>query len=614
FLFLKENYKNKIACVTGALVYGFSGFSITWSQFVTVGFSMIWLPLILLNINRFFKLRRIKYLFYISPLLFLLMSAGHFQALIYGCLFSGLYFLWKLFQTHQQKFKKVFFFTISVVLGILFMSVQIIPTLELSRYSIRFNENYISEYDYGLLSLDRIVTLFAPDYFGNPSTSNFWGSFNYHETVIYCGIIAVFAIIFILFQFKKIKDEKFFLISALITLLLAFNTPIGKLIYYFHLPGLSTSAAGRIIFIFIFCIAVLTAYFIENISIHVFKKCFRFYWGYFVFLGITTISTFLIYKNILQTGILTNNFRTSLRNLAIPILISITFFLILALVKNQKIKSILILLLVVGDLFRFGWKYTPFVHQQYTYPQTEISNFLKNQSGLFRIEKEKGALLPPNTWASYNLSATSGYDPMALNSYVYFYDEFLNESKTPGVSRYSEIDKYNAQSLGETNVKYLLAFKYKKDGGMDKISPNGDHLNKNINLKDWKKVYEYGSIVVLENQKFKPRIEIKDQNQGLISAIVYSSNKVTFKVDTTSDNSVIILRDTWYPGWKAYVNGQEVPINKYMNIYRQINIPKGESSVEFIYKPKSFIYGLYISFFGLTTWIIFILKFKKKEI
>jgi len=610
FFFLKEFYKNQLSSIVGAITYGFSGFAIVWSQFTTAGFAMIWLPLIFLNIDRFFKTQKIKYLFFLSPLYFLLMTSGHFQALIYGCIFSGLYFLWKLFFNPSKIKRKILFFSISIAIGVSSMAIQLLPTIELGNYSVRFFENYISGFNYGLLSLDRIVTLFAPDYFGNPNTINFWGSFNYYETTFYCGVIGVFALIFSVFQFKKLENEKFFLYFAFLSLFFAFNTPFGKMIYQTKTPGLSTSAAGRITIIFVFCVSVLVAYLLKNINVFKLKNTIRYYWGYFLFLLVILFSTFLMYRRDFLFPDLQQNYMVSIRNLFLPILLSCSIAFILAFIKNNNLKRVFILVIVIFDLFRFGWKYTPFINKEYIFPKTNITTFLQNQPGLFRIEKEKGPLLTPNTWTAYSLSSTSGYDPMALNDYSkYFQSSLNNQKENPGSSRYSEINNYDAKALGESNVKYLLALKYDK---IDKISSTGDHINFKINQKDWKKVYEYGSVVVLENQKFKPRIEIK--NQGSIDSILYSANRISFKINSSEDNSTLILRDTWYPDWKAFINNKEVPIDKYLGIYRQINIPKGESSIEFIYQPKSFYYGLYISCFSLVVWLIFIIKFKNKKI
>lgn len=613
YLFLKELHKDKMSGIIGAISYGFSGFAIVWSQFATAGFAMIWLPLILLNIERFFKTNKLKYLFYLSPLYFLLMTSGHFQALTYGCFLSGFYFLWKLINNSKKIKNKIIFFTISVILGISLMAIQLFPTIELGKYSVRFFENYISGYNYGLLSLDRIVTLFAPDYFGNPNTINFWGSFNYYETMIYSGVISVFSLIFSLFNYKKLQNEKFFLVMALLSLFLAFDTPLGKLVYQLNVPGLSTSASGRIGVIFVFCSAVLVSNFIKNIKVLNIKSTIRYYWGYFLFLFVIALATIIMYRTANLYPVLQKNYLVALRNLFLPIMLSLSLFFVLAFIKNIYFKKILILLLVVFDLFRFGWKYTPFVNKEYIFPKTNITSFLQNQPGIFRIEKEKGPLLTPNTWTAYALSSPSGYDPMAINDYSkYFHNSFNYQSDKAISSRYSEIDHYKARELGEANVKYLLALKY---NDIDKISSEGKNLNYKINLNEWNKVYEYGSVVVLENKEFKPRIEILNQNsQESIKDINYSANKISFLTNAEKDNSIIVLRDTWYPGWRAYVNNNEVPIDKYLNIYRQITIPKGESTIKFIYQPKSFYYGLYVSCFALLTWLIFIIKFNNKKI
>ncbi len=613
YVFLKRIYKKNFPALAGATVYAYSGFMFAWSQFATAGFAMIWLPIIFLNIFEYFKNKKVKNLLYLAPLYFLLMTAGHFQALVYGFIFSGLYFVSKYLSQNCKNIKSILFFSISVLIGILLMAIQLLPTLELTKLSVRFSENYISQFNFGLLSLDRIITLFAPDYFGNPNTMNFWGTHNYFETIVYSGVLSIITLIFSIYNYRKSKDEKFFIISAIVVLFLSFNTFFGKLIYTLNFPGLSTSAAGRINMIFVFCVSVLTAYFFSQISIHKFKNTFRFYWGYIAFIFIIALYTLIMFKTTSIYPNLQQKYHIGLRNLVLPISFTGFIFFVLAFVKNIRLKSILILCIIILDLFRFGWKYTPFVSKEYFYPQTETTKFLQNQKDIFRIEKEKGPLMTPNIWTAYNLSSPAGYDPMSLDSYSRFYKEYLNNEKNIiNTSRYSEIDNYDAQKLGEANVKYLLVLKY---DSIDKISPDGNHLNYKINLEDWTKIYEYGSVVVLENTEFKPRIEINNpEDQKTLSNINYSANKISFNIISSSDNQNIIIRDTWYPGWKAYVDNQETRIDKYLDIYRSIKVSKGKHLIKFVYKPYSFFLGLKISIFSAIIWLILFIKYKSKTI
>ena len=614
YLFLKRIYPNhKFASLSGSITYSFSGFMITWSQFVTAGFALIWLPLIFLCIEIFFDSKKIKYILYLPILYFLMMTSGHLQALVYGFVISGCYFIYKYFkQKSVPKISQISWYAIALFLSFLLMALQLFPTIEMGKYSVRFDENYISNYNNGLLPLDRIITFFAPDYFGNPTTFNFWGSFNYHETVIYNGILVIFALIFCIYNFKKLKNERFFLFTSILSLILVFDNFFGRLIYNLNIPLISTSAAGRLIFIYTFSISVLVAYFFQNINVHNFKLTIKYYWSYIFFLILVIILTYLSYKYTIPYLGSQNNYAVAIRNLAIPLLISISILFVLMFVKNIKTKNIMLILIIVIDLFRFGWKYLPFTSKDYLYPDTDVTNFIKSDDSIFRIEKEKGPLMTPNVWSFYKLQSTSGYDPMAMKDYSIFYQNKLNNQSNGSSSRYSEIDNYDSQSLGEANVKYLLVLNYDK---VDKISPDGDHFNHKVDTKEWKEVFRYKSTSVLENSNFLPRIEIKNKlGQSSISNIFYSANKVAFEADSPEDNSTLILRDSWYPGWKAYINKNEVPIDKYLNIYRQINIPKGKSEIEFIYKPKSFYNGLYISSITLIIWIILFVKLRKKSI
>ena len=213
--------------------------------------------------------------------------------------------------------------------------------------------------------------------------------------------------------------------------------------------------------------------------------------------------------------------------------------------------------------------------------------------------------MTPNVWSMYGFQSTSGYDPMALKVYSTFYQKILNKDKNGGSSRYSELDNYDSISLGEANVKYLLALNY---DNIDKISPTGTKLNYKIDKKNWQEVYQHKSVSILKNKDYKERFEVLNDINSTITNINYSPNKITLDVNSSKTNNILILRDTWYPGWQATVNNKAVDIDKYLNIYRQVDLVEGNNHVEFIYKPKSFIIGLYTSVF---TFILLISEFYK---
>ncbi len=65
-------------------------------------------------------------------------------------------------------------------------------------------------------------------------------------------------------------------------------------------------------------------------------------------------------------------------------------------------------------------------------------------------------------------------------------------------------------------------------------------------------------------------------------------------VDVSTDRQgVLILADSWYPGWTAAVDGKLADVFPVDLMFRGVEIPAGSKEVVFTYDPLSFRYGLY---------------------
>ncbi len=90
----------------------------------------------------------------------------------------------------------------------------------------------------------------------------------------------------------------------------------------------------------------------------------------------------------------------------------------------------------------------------------------------------------------------------------------------------------------------------------------------------------------------------------------YTGDHVTLTVDAQCPG-LLVLPDTYYPGWSASVNGHGQTIYPTDGALRGVAVPKGPSVVRFSYQPQRFAWGLVISglailailaFLGLHWW------------
>ncbi|KKT69151.1 MAG: hypothetical protein UW64_C0003G0001 [Microgenomates group bacterium GW2011_GWC1_44_37] len=565
--------------MVGGLTYAYSGFAISWAQFVTAAHAMIWMPLIFIVLEKFFDSKKTYYLYYLPLIFFLMITSGHFQIMVYISVLTVIYFVWKWMETKDYRL-----FLATIIPGLLTMGLaafQMLPTLELTKYGLRSVENYISGYNYG--------------YFGNPATGNFFGVFNYHEAIFYTGILAVFCFVLSLFLFKTNKYVRFFVVAAVIAFLFGFDTPLGKAVYTFNVPGLSTSAAGRVAVIFSMSLAVLSGIVLSNLDKISFKKII------FTIGVIGVAYTTIYYLARFTDGILLSPNNPSmllgqrravtLRNLILPGAFVGLYSVIFLMAKKWKALTGLLIVVICLEMFRFGWKYIPFVPERIVYPDTPVITFLKEKAKteIFRIDRERAEIMPPATWMQYRFMSPSGYDPMAIKDYASAYQEEINGNLSGLVGRYSELERYDSKALGDFNVKYLLAVKRDSVGKL-----GGNNITYSIDQKRWIKVYESEATAVLENLDYQPRARYLGDDGGEIQITSYTPNTIKIAY-VDGANKTLLLADTWYPGWKAFVNNKEVNIEKCNSIFRCLNLTDESGEVVFDYQPASFWLGLKIS-------------------
>jgi hypothetical protein len=74
----------------------------------------------------------------------------------------------------------------------------------------------------------------------------------------------------------------------------------------------------------------------------------------------------------------------------------------------------------------------------------------------------------------------------------------------------------------------------------------------------------------------------------------YSPQRCSLKTKTNKPG-LLVVSDTYYPGWKAFVDGRESPLVKVNHFMRGVVVGQGDHEVLFVFQPAIFILGLCIS-------------------
>lgn len=74
----------------------------------------------------------------------------------------------------------------------------------------------------------------------------------------------------------------------------------------------------------------------------------------------------------------------------------------------------------------------------------------------------------------------------------------------------------------------------------------------------------------------------------------YEFNSLTIEANMENDG-FLVLSDTYYPGWKAFVDNRETEIYRADYLLRAVYVNKGAHNIVFKYEPVSFRVGLFLS-------------------
>ena len=114
---------------------------------------------------------------------------------------------------------------------------------------------------------------------------------------------------------------------------------------------------------------------------------------------------------------------------------------------------------------------------------------------------------------------------------------------------------------------------------------------------------------VTDNIDWVNKNQASSSNSNLINdsvkIISYTPNKIIIETNSNSD-ALLILSDTYYPGWKVKVNSKDKSLLQINYILRGIYLSEGKHTIIIYYKPQMFTLGVLVSATILFVSILFI--------
>ena len=606
--FLVKHFKvSRFGALVSAVAFMFSGF---FTARIFAGHYMLiqalaWFPLLFLFLEKAWDLpagkagtKKVLYAALAGLVFALIALLGHPQPLVYLCYTLVIYFALRfvIFGRGLKGIKGVkkegLLLGLVLVFGVVLAAVTLLPSLEAALLSLRGGQiNYAAAVSYSL-SPKQLLIFLLPDFWGSYATNDYRGGVIYHELAAYLGLIPLILAGLAVWKKRSHKVVLTFAVLSILSVFFAFgqHNPLYKIVYHL-LPGFSSlRVPARILMIYVFSTSVLVGF------------------------GAEVLSSEPRSDGGLRARLLSS---------------------------SGFLRSAILLLIVV-DLFHYGSKLLIPADPEAYLGQNELIQFFENDE-----EKYFRTYLLPNTMLFnrgniYKFFDNQSDTSLTLGVYSDLVEMF--KARDPNLNQAGEraiIRINNGQLLTLLNTKYLVS-----EGGIGDSEESYEVAQPKINLfSDWDQrkptkifkevhVYErrcylprafmvYQSRVlngkdeieeVLTSEEFDPFTEVvleEDTAETLrvgeetlrvdassVEITSYDINDITLEVDNPADG-FLVLSEIYYPGWKAFIDGQETKVLKADYALRAIYLPEGQHQIRFTFDPLSFRIGALLSILGL---------------
>jgi hypothetical protein len=317
----------------------------------------------------------------------------------------------------------------------------------------------------------------------------------------------------------------------------------------------------------------------------------------------------------------------------LPIISAVVVVISLSYYRKGKLSQRSTLLVVtfatIAELFIYTTSWLPSLdtRQFPIYPQNGITDYLHSDSSqgrytTWRDPAKDPYVVPENCSNIHKIYDIHGYETCTNRAMIVFY------------KRHARTDSLDFRLLGLANVKYIVTgqrtvttsnlrrlysadsmtifenllckprayFAYKS-----KVTANDDAAALELMRSDFD-----GSEAVFTQQDAPPDLGTFSEGKNSIRFDRSENEEVAIHAQTDS-RAVFILTDTYYPGWKCYVNGIEKPIYRVNFSMRCVILDAGRSTIIFKFEPDIFKVGGGMSIISIFLLIVCIAVVRKNN-
>ena len=658
-LFRSWQYSRDLA-VVGALLFSVGGIIISLTNLLNHFQSAVWLPWLLMAWERLLLSSRWRHFVDFTLIASMQFLAGSPEIAALSMLLALVKGFSLVPSDRQATSGRILGFMIaSNLLMLSLIMVQILPTVELILESRRGHSIPASESFMWSLEPLSLLNLFLPDSEVDRSIGvgivYYFGRKVPLFLTMYLGLISLYGFALWIYYSARREILAFtFLILISLGLAMGGNALVYPIVFH-YLPFLSAVRFPEKYFFITNALIIVAS--MSGLRSFLMDGSERIR-GAMVILGAICMSWLVLYlylnfRSELVSNFIALNHRDAtfskgigqltagvLTNIQRQVILSFAILFLLFLTKTGKIRPVLFSVLLIAVVYvDLTWAHKSFlfpIHPERLLASPPIIDSGKaQQSRLFYYPSANDlhpAYFTVRGQPTFEQAVALSYQNYLPNVGTFNGIDYFQEIDALGRRDYSDFLKVanglsleqQIKLLGTFNVKYLVSFGELPERNIHLVRRFPQYLSWLYEIKSvvprayivTKYSVEKDSVKILQRlstREFDPLSEVVlDSEVSLVPSAFssaradiqrYENNTVTIATATNGE-SILVLADSFYPGWKAYVDGTESAIFRANHFYRAVRLPGGIHQVEFHYEPRSFMIGAMIS---LATLVLMIL-------